>query len=206
MKEIELIIVLDSSGSMYEIRNNTLRGINELLNKQRMEGPTRVTIVSFSHVAVPLVCGEDINDISEMTEEDYDPTGSTALYDGIGMAIEMAEKRKIVSNEDIGVMLVIITDGYENASCKYNRLQIKKILEQKEEDGWIISYLGANINSHEEASKIGATYAANWTTNASSVDTLYSSVSDVSSVLRSASIDQLDEKIKYVYEVNLGNG
>lgn len=206
MKEIELIIVLDSSGSMYGIRNNTLRGINELLDKQRMEGPTRVTIVSFSHIAVPLVCGEDINDISEMTEEDYDPTGSTALYDGIGMAIEMAEKRKVVSNEDIGVMLVIITDGYENASCKYNQLQIKKILEQKEEDGWIISYLGANINSHEEASKIGATYAANWTTNASSVGTLYSSVNDVSSVLRSASMDQLDEKIKYVYEVNLGNG
>lgn len=212
-KVIELIIVLDESGSMDNIKDKTIKSINGLLDEQRTAGPTNVTIVKFSNIPQAIVCGEDINNLSVLTSEDYDPNGRTALYDGIGMAIEMADKRNVIVNDNTGVMLVIVTDGWENASHKYNLLSIRELLQQKEKDDWIISYLGANIDSQQEAANIGATYAANWTTQEASIDALYSSVSDVSTFLRAqnldltsaASKDALTASIKAIYKEKLGN-
>lgn len=210
-KVIELIMVLDESGSMDNIKDKTIKSINGLLDEQRTAGPTNVTIVKFSNIPQAIVCGEDINNLSVLTSEDYDPNGRTALYDGIGMAIEMADKRNVIVNDNTGVMLVIVTDGWENASHKYNLLSIRELLQQKEKDGWIISYLGANIDSQQEAANIGATYAANWTTQEASIDALYSSVSDVSTYLRSVDLasavskDELTATINAIYEEKLGN-
>jgi hypothetical protein len=94
-----------------------------------------------------------------MTEEDYQPSGCTALYDAIGVSIEHIEMiHKYARPEDVpeNTIFVIMTDGLENASVKYRRDSIKKLISRKQEENkWEFIFLGANIDAAEEACSIG---------------------------------------------------
>jgi hypothetical protein len=68
----------------------------------------------------------NLKEVKNFTLEDYCPDRSTALYDAIGTTIEWFRYES-------DVLLVIITDGLENASTKYNKKQIFDLLDEKKE-------------------------------------------------------------------------
>jgi hypothetical protein len=85
---------------------------------------------------------------------DYQPRGMTPLYDAIGHTIAEAERRSVGFER---VALVILTDGYENASTDFKRKDILKLLKQKQErDGWLVIYLGANQDAWAVGQHFGA--------------------------------------------------
>ena len=157
-KDVELVFILDRSGSMGGLESDTIGGYNSMLSKQKKEktGKVSVTTVLFDDQYELLYNQVPIEKVSPMTEEEYYVRGSTALLDAIGktvMQVKANQDKKEIKDK---VLFVIITDGMENASCEYRADQIKKLIEErKEKDNWEFLFLGANIDAIGAAKDLG---------------------------------------------------
>ena len=157
-KDVELVFILDRSGSMGGLESDTIGGYNSMLSKQKKEktGKVSVTTVLFDDQYELLYNQDPIEKVSPMTEEEYYVRGSTALLDAIGktvMQVKANQDKKEIKDK---VLFVIITDGMENASREYRVEQVKKLIEErKEKDNWEFLFLGANIDAIGAAQNIG---------------------------------------------------
>ncbi len=156
----ELVLILDKSGSMAGLERDTIGGFNSMLEKQKaVDGPCRVTTVLFDHRYTLLHDRIDIQAVSPMTDREYFVGGSTALLDAVGTTIhKIAAVQKNTAEEYRAerVLLVIITDGEENASREYSIQRVKAMIEhEKREYGWEFVFLGANIDAVETAGRFG---------------------------------------------------
>ena len=156
----ELVFVLDRSGSMAGLVDDTIGGFNSLIVKQKeKEGICLVTTVLFDtrydmiHDRVP------IQQIGPMTGEDYIPGGCTALLDAAGDTIRhIARIHKYARAEDVpeNTVFVITTDGMENASRRFSAEEIRAMVEHEQEEyGWEFLFLGANIDAFAAAGALG---------------------------------------------------
>ncbi len=158
-KKSELIFIVDKSGSMSGLEKDTIGGFNSLINKQKKEkGKTIVSLILFDDSIEFLYNRVDLEKVEELSEKDYVPCGCTALLDAIGNSInKISNIRKEKSDKEIidNTLVVITTDGLENASREYKYKMIKNIINKKKEEKWEFLFLGANIDSEELASSIG---------------------------------------------------
>jgi len=157
---IELVFLLDKSGSMSGLEADTIGGYNSMLTKQQaVEGECHLTTVLFDNNYELLHDRIDIKAVSAITEKEYQVGGSTALLDAIGMAIQKIGNVQENTADDYRaekVMFVIITDGEENSSREYSAQKVKAQIErQKAKYGWEFIFLGANIDAVETASRFG---------------------------------------------------
>lgn len=156
----ELVFILDQSGSMYGLEQDTIGGFNSMLTKQKsLDGECRITTVLFDHQYTLFHDRIDIQAVSPMSEKDYFVGGSTALLDAIGTTIDKlirVQRHTAESYRAQKVIFVIITDGEENSSRKYSYDQVKaKIEHEKEAYGWEFIFLGANMDAVKTASQFG---------------------------------------------------
>ena len=156
----ELVFILDRSGSMHGLEKDTIGGFNSMLEKQKQnEGQVLASTVLFDNEATVLHDRVPLDQIREMTGEDYRVGGCTALLDAVGGAIHhIGNVHKYARQEDIPAhtLFVITTDGMENASHRYTADKVKSMINrQKEKYGWEFLYLGANMDAVEAASNIG---------------------------------------------------
>jgi len=157
-KDVELVFILDRSGSMGGLESDTIGGYNSMLSKQKKEktGKVSVTTVLFDDQYELLYNQVPIEKVSPMTEEEYYVRGSTALLDAIGKTVTQVKANQDKKEIKDKVLFVIITDGMENASREYRADQIKKLIEErKEKDNWEFLFLGANIDAIGAAKDIG---------------------------------------------------
>jgi Mg-chelatase subunit ChlD len=158
-KKIDLVCIIDKSGSMYPLVADTVGGYNQFLESQKqLEGETRVTTVLFNHEHYTLYDHVLIEN-ARLNQDLYQTSGSTAMLDAVGTTITQTYQRIMSSPEyerPSQVIVVIITDGLENASHKYNYPEIRKLISRmKEEQKWNFVFLGANIDVESERSKMG---------------------------------------------------
>lgn len=156
----EIVFILDKSGSMASLTSDTIGGFNSMLNKQKKEaGEAFVTTVLFSDRTEMVHDRIRLDEVKEMTENDYLACGCTALLDAIGETVDHITKiHKYARPEDVPAhtIFIITTDGMENASRKYSSDKVKKMISKKQsKDGWEFLFLGANIDAVETASRIG---------------------------------------------------
>lgn len=156
----EVVFILDESGSMYELKNDTIGGYNSFLDKQKqMDGECYVSTVLFNDDSKVIHDRVDIKSVKPMTGDDYVPSGSTALLDAVGNAIHHIKNvHKYAREEDVPekTIFVITTDGMENSSIKYSYDRIKTMISlEQEKYGWEFLFLGANIDAVSEAGKLG---------------------------------------------------
>lgn len=189
---VDVVFILDRSGSMQGLESDTIGGFNSMLEKQRkLEGKAYITTVLFDDQYELLHDRIDITKVNNMTEKEYFVRGSTALLDAIGKTIakEKAIQDTLYKKEKAQkVLFVIITDGLENASREYSSTAVKKLIEiQKEKYGWEFLFLGANIDAIETANSIGisAEKAVNYKSDSvgtkKNYDTLNKAVEEVRS-------------------------
>ena len=162
MKEnlTELVFILDRSGSMHNLEEETIVGFNSLVDKQRKNSTeTLLTVILFDNEYKVLYNRENVNQIRPLTNKEYFARGSTALLDAIGKTIDGVGKTLLYTSEEdrpSKILFVIMTDGKENASCLYTSEQIReKITHQKEKYSWEFLFLGANIDTVTTAGQIG---------------------------------------------------
>lgn len=156
----EIIFILDRSGSMHHLESDTIGGYNSFLEKQKSEeGEAVVTTVLFDDKYEVLHNRVDIKEVQPITNKEYFARGSTALLDAVGKTIKEAEHRQkfTAEAETPGkTIVVIITDGMENASQEYNLDTVKKMVTaQQEKHGWEFIFLGANIDAVKTAGGFG---------------------------------------------------
>lgn len=170
--DMDLVFVLDKSGSMWDVEKDTIGGFNSFIRREKQSGKkTRVTLVLFDDEYHILYTRKPIDEVSELTDKEYFASGCTALLDAIGRTIlsldgEVAKK----------VMFVITTDGLENASREFKRKDIKKLIESHD---WEFLFIGADIDSYSEAQTLGITgnRTANYEKSSAGLGSLFSSVS-----------------------------
>jgi len=198
----ELVFILDRSGSMGGLENDTIGGFNSMLEKQRkIEGECRITTVLFDNVCELLHDRIDIAAIAPITENEYYVRGSTALVDAIGFTIDKivkAQRHTAENHRAEKVMCVIITDGYENASHKYSLEHVRdKITHETEKYGWEFIFLGANIDAIETAGHYGirSSHAADYSCDSDGVALNFITVSNVLQNVRHRRAYDMDEAL-----------
>jgi len=181
---VEVVFVLDRSGSMSGLESDTIGGFNSMIRKQKNEctGRVLVTTVLFDDAIETLHDRIKIEAVPTLTDKEYFARGSTALLDAVGSTIlHISNIHRYARKEDIPAktLFVITTDGYENASHQYSRQKVKSMIEeQKEKNGWEFLFLGANIDAFDEAESLGINrdYAANVINDSQGVRASFDSV------------------------------
>ena len=155
----EIVFILDESGSMSDLTDDTIGGFNSLIEKQRAEnGEALVSAVAFSNASRVIYDRVPLDRISRMTRKDYCPGGCTALLDAVGAAVKhITNVHKYAREEDRPehTIFVITTDGMENASRTYTARKVKSMISDMQERGWQFIFMGANIDAAETAESMG---------------------------------------------------
>ena len=181
----EIVFILDRSGSMDGLEDDTIGGFNAMIAKQKAEpGEALVSTVLFDNVSEVIHDRVDIQRIEPMTRKEYSVRGCTALLDAVGGAIHhIGNVHKYAREEDRPekTLFIITTDGMENASRKYSYNRLKAMIRhQKEKYGWEFLFLGANIDAASEAARFGidADRAANYHADHQGTAVIYEAVSE----------------------------
>ncbi|AZP04682.1 vWA domain-containing protein [Jeotgalibaca ciconiae] len=193
-KETELVFILDKSGSMGGLEEDTIGGYNAMLKKQKMlAGDCRITTVLFNNGYELLHDRVDIKEVSPITSKEYQVGGTTALLDAIGMTIYKVDHIQKDMNEECcseNVMFVIITDGEENSSREYSVERVKALIEQQKiKHEWEFIFLGANIDAVKAAGRFGISpdRAQNYHGDSQGVELNFRVMSDAVAVYRKKS-------------------
>lgn len=186
----EMVFILDKSGSMAGMEADTVGGFNSMIEKQkREEGRAYVTTVLFSNNSEMLHDRLELSEVAALTERDYCVGGCTALLDAIGGTIRHIEEiHRYIRPEDVPAhtVFVITTDGMENASHEYSDRAVKKMIEQKKEEGWEFLFLAANIDAVSTAERFGITRdrAVNYKCDSTGTQKVYSTLGKAMSCVR----------------------
>lgn len=187
----EIVFILDRSGSMAGLEDDTIGGFNAMIEKQKKEpGEALVSTVLFDNESEVIHDRVDIQSIKSMTRNEYYVRGCTALLDAVGGAIHhIGNVHKYAREEDRPekTLFVITTDGMENASRKYSYEKLKAMIQrQKEKYGWEFLFLGANIDAAREASRFGisADRAANYHADSKGTNVIYETVNEAITQVR----------------------
>lgn len=191
----ELVFILDRSGSMAGLEEDTIGGYNAMLKKQQdREGEATVTTVLFDDRYELLHDRIPIQGVRPIGEKEYDVRGSTALLDAMGRAIAKIRKAQSHTAPDMRatkVLFVITTDGLENASREYSAEKIREMVRhQQESEGWEFLFLGANIDAVATAEHMGIARSRAVTFHADGLGTRlnYAVVGEAISCLRESGV------------------
>ena len=146
--------ILDETGSMTSCRSQTISGFNEYIKTlQKKAGNILMSLTKFNSEKVEIVyAATPIKKVPELTEATFSPAALTPLYDAIGQTIRAVEKE----SEKAKVLMVIMTDGYENASKEFVQKTIFDLIKKKQdEDDWTFVFLGADQDAWEAGQKLG---------------------------------------------------
>src|SRR5262245_1628523 len=184
-------VILDRSGSMQSVCEPTIAGFNEFLHTQQQQhdgGSALVSLTQFDDRYEVNFVGEPIENVPDLDAHSYVPRGTTALYDAIGRTIHELEAWARAHGWGDRVLVLIVTDGQENASREYSFDAVRALIEQKEKDGWNFAYMGANQDSFAVAGSLHmrADFTLNYDATAAGTSTTFKRLASATSKYRSA--------------------
>lgn len=161
-KYIEMVCIIDNSGSMESNKESAINSFNTFLKSQKDLGSDTgavLTLVFFNSSSQMVYNAIDINRVPELNWNTYQCDGMTALYDAVGGTIDTIGKRLANTPDALRpakVIVTILTDGLENASRRYSKHQIEEMIKHQESKySWEFVYLSSDIKAKEHASSIG---------------------------------------------------
>ena len=189
----EIVFILDRSGSMAGLEEDTIGGFNAMIEKQKREpGEAFVSTVLFDNDCDVIHDRLELQKVAPMTRKEYYVRGCTALLDAVGKAIHhIGNVHKYAREEDRPekTLFVITTDGMENASREYRYERVRRMItRQKEKYGWEFLFLGANIDAVATAGRfgIGEDRAVNYHCDSAGTALNYEVVSEAIHTVRSS--------------------
>lgn len=149
MAKKNVAFILDRSGSMASIWDEVVGGYKHFVEERQKEGDVKFTLVAFDNEYEVIHDKKPISEVSSnLGDNNISPRGSTALLDAVGKAINSLGKTK-------KAMVVIFTDGLENASHEFKKSQIKELIDKKQKAGWGFVFMGADQDAFAESVQFG---------------------------------------------------
>lgn len=160
---IHVCFIIDESSSMLSSIEDVKEGFKKIIREQKAnkEGTCSVSVFRFATTVRPSdFIMKDVKEIEENLK--YRPSGCTAMYDGIGTAIDeigkvlndMPENERPEKN-----LIVIMTDGEENSSREYQPSKVREMIKHQEDKySWTFLYIGTDISNTEDADRVGVSY------------------------------------------------
>jgi len=188
---VALSVLLDWSGSMMTIADDVVKGLNRLFADQRTHPEeTIVTLAQFDsedpfELLIDRVPLREVTDLDPLA---YQPRGATPLFDAIGRLLSHIDHGPLGSDESVDHLVVIITDGKENASTEFGHAQIMHLIERKRKAGWVFAYLGSEPSSYTDAAAISVApaNARRWERTAAGTDRMMRELSSAVTAYRMA--------------------
>jgi len=158
--QVHNLIILDESGSMEEIKNSIIMGFNELIESIKeieIKFPKQehfISMVSFnSHKINTIHYVEPCLKLEKINSNSYFLNSLTPLYDAIGFSTNKLDTY-LRGKTNYSVLVTILTDGEENASKEYSKLNVKKLIEKLKTKNWTFTYIGTNHNIEKTANEL----------------------------------------------------
>lgn len=190
-----IVLLIDRSGSMSSIRKDMEGGIKSFIDKQKLEpGICTITVAHFDNEYELLFNRVPINEVKDI---EIRPRNTTALIDSMARLIKDVGEDLEKLNEDERperVLFVTITDGEENASREYTNEMLKKLIKEQEDVySWNFTYIGANQDAFNSASKFGGRYdkSLNYTASSSGIADMSYKLSQATTRFRSMSSNEI---------------
>lgn len=157
-----IAMVLDRSGSMESCRESTIEAVNKYLLEARADDALKdasFELMIFDSNSIDVIRSGKPTEVKDITHEDFVPRGGTPLYDAIGRAADSLD----ANAKDGKAILVVVTDGQENASRKHTHESITAIIKTRQDKGWLIVFLGAGLGAAQQGTAMGirSAYVAN---------------------------------------------
>lgn len=163
---LKIIFIIDESGSMSGSESDVIGGFNSFIEKQRKEefGKISVSLYKFNSKFNCVIRNKPVSEVRDLTRKDYLPNSLTALYDAIGRTIQETDEEISSlpeSERPDKVMVIIITDGHENASREFSGTAVRSIIFSHETTmGWNFIFLGSGLDDFTDADVMGMRYRA----------------------------------------------
>lgn len=150
-------VVLDRSGSMSVVLQDTIGGFNSFVNTQREASADQVYVLTQFDTEYEVVQdGVELDDVIVLDSSNYVPRGGTALLDAMGQTIHRMDAIMDSDNTIDQALLVVLTDGDENSSKEFTRDQVFKLIEEREaKTNWAFAFLGAGQDAIGQARDLG---------------------------------------------------
>lgn len=188
--DADINFILDRSGSMFGKEMDIIGGFNRFIREQiaNEESDAFISLYQFDNNYRVDFEAVDVRSVKPLDKTSYAPEGGTALLDAIGVTVKKVEqRRKSTPPQDLPgkVMVIIMTDGEENQSHKFNKQMIADLVENKKKEGWGFLFIGANIDSFTVGKSygIGARSSGNYAHNSQGIENAFKGISN--SVTRS---------------------
>lgn len=157
--DVLITVVLDRSGSMYGLKDDTIGGFNGFLAEQRAlknAGKARLTLVQFDHEYQVDLVAEPLDSVPPLDELSYVPRGMTALFDATHRALDESEDWSRQHGWKGKHIVIIITDGIENASREHPVAKdLKRRVKGLEAEGWVFGFLGVGLEKFHSERELG---------------------------------------------------
>lgn len=149
--------LLDRTGSMEAIRDDTIGGFNAYLDGLKSDGDANIdfTLVQFDSVSIDKICvAVPVAEVSKLTRETYQPRASTPLIDAACKTINAVEA-SLLSQPAAKVVVCIQTDGQENSSVEHSWDELNALIKEKSAKGWQFNFMGVGIDAYEQGARMG---------------------------------------------------
>ncbi len=177
-------IILDASGSMHHLTDQTIKSFNDFLKEQKeVPGEASLSLAVFNHEYNLVHDFIPLQDVPNLSRENYKAEGSTALLDAIGRTVNATGAKLAALKEEERpnkIVVLILTDGQENCSTEFNHKKIAEMVKHQEEKySWKFIFIGANMDVIAAGGSLGINKTATYSFNATQGGTqaVYSSMS-----------------------------
>lgn len=190
MSKVVISFLLDRTGSMQQIKDDVIGGYNQFIEGQQKEtGELKFRLTQFDSQSIDEGELQDIADVERLTLSTYQPRAMTPLLDAVGTTIRSTEK---LVDEDDRVLVVVFTDGLENASKEYTLRDVKQLVEEKQQAGWGFIFMGVDMDAYSQASAMGVSAGSTVSTAGGQTASTYAAVTQSVSSARRGDKDYMN--------------
>jgi Mg-chelatase subunit ChlD len=151
----DIWFLIDRSGSMSSLAEDVVSGFDRFIDEQRrLDGEATITVVQFDDEEPHdvLVDARPLDAVRSL-RGCFEPRGMTPLYDAIAALLDRAEAHGGHVDDQL---VVIFTDGMENASRRWSRSRLFSGIARLRDQGWTFVFLGSNQDSYQTGAGLAA--------------------------------------------------
>jgi Mg-chelatase subunit ChlD len=152
-------LVVDRSGSMQSVHGDALGSVNAYIDAAKRDKAlyeSRFSLITFNSASLDVIRKNEVMEaVKPLAHEEYTCASMTPLFDAIGRGIGILDEAT-AGKSDAKAILVVMTDGLENDSREFTHEKITALIKDRQDKGWLVTFLGEGLDVAKQGEAIGA--------------------------------------------------